>query len=94
MATDREHPHLASRAVPGIGGPGHDARTADGQSALRLHAGIATIAFVLCALVTVIFFLQGATVLGIVFGVVALGCVGVFAWASASRRQARRDPRG
>ncbi|WP_345611509.1 hypothetical protein [Pseudonocardia adelaidensis] len=76
--------------MPGVGGPGHDARTPDGQSALRLHAGIAAVAFVLCTLVTVIFFLQGATVLGVIFGAIALGCVGVFAWAFASRRAARR----
>jgi hypothetical protein len=89
MVAKRGHLHLTSRSVPGVGGPAGDASTPDGQSALRLHAGIATIAFMLCTLVTVIFFLQSAIVLGILFGVIGLGCVGVFAWATASRRQAR-----
>jgi Flp pilus assembly protein TadB len=89
MAANRGRLRLTSRSVPGVGGRAHDARTADGQSALRLHAGIATIAFILCTLVTVIFFLLGATVLGIIFGVIALGCVGAFVWATATRRQAR-----
>jgi hypothetical protein len=81
--------HFSSRSVPGAGGPASDARTPDGQSALRLHAGIATIAFVLCALVTVIFFLEGAPVLGIIFGVITLGCLGALGWATASMRRAR-----
>jgi Flp pilus assembly protein TadB len=93
MAAKRDHPHrLTGRSVPGVGGPGADPHTADGQSALRLHAGIATIAFMLCTLVTVIFFLMGTIVLGIIFGVIALGCLGMLAWAVASRRQARLRP--
>jgi hypothetical protein len=84
-----EHLHFSSWSVPGAGGPAGDARTPDGQSALRLHAGIATIAFVLCTLVTVIFFLEGETVLGIIFGVITLGCLGALGWATASRRRAR-----
>ena len=91
MAANRRRPHLTSRSVPGVGGPGGDARTPDGQSALKLHARIATVAFVLSVLVTVIFFLQSVIVLGVIFGVIALGCVGAFAWATASLRQARRD---
>ncbi|MFD1524644.1 hypothetical protein [Pseudonocardia yunnanensis] len=84
-----EHLHFSTQSVPGAGGPAADARTPDGQSALRLHAGIATIAFVLCTLVTVIFFLEGETVLGIIFGVITLGCIGAFGWATASLRRAR-----
>jgi hypothetical protein len=80
---------FTSRFVPGVAGRAGDASTVDGQSALRLHAGIAAVAFVLCTLVTVIFFLQREMVLGIIFAVIALGCVGVFAWATASMRQAR-----
>jgi hypothetical protein len=85
-----EHLRFFSQSVPGAGGPAGDARTADGQSALRLHAGIATIAFVLCTLVTVIFFLEGVTVLGIIFGAITLGCLGALGWATASRRRARQ----
>jgi hypothetical protein len=82
---------FTSRSVPGVGGRAGDATTVDGQSALRLHAGIAVVAFVLCTLVTVIFFLQREMVLGIIFAVIALGCVGIFAWATASRRQAQQS---
>ena len=89
MAAKWERLHLYSRSVPGAGGPAGDARTPDGQSALRLHAGIATIAFVLCTLVTVIFFLEGVIVLGIIFGVITLGCLGALGWATASMRRAR-----
>lgn len=84
-----EHLHFSSFSVPGAGGPAGDARTPDGQSALRLHAGIASVAFVLSTLVTVIFFLEGVTVLGIIFGVITLGCLGALGWATASRRRAR-----
>ncbi|GAA1239385.1 hypothetical protein [Pseudonocardia alaniniphila] len=84
-----EHMHFSSQSVPGAGGPAADARTPDGQSALRLHAGIATVAFVLSTLVTVIFFLEGQIVLGIIFGVITLGCIGAFGWATASLRRAR-----
>lgn len=84
------HLHFSSWSVPGAGGP--DTHTPDGRGALRLHAGIASIAFVLSTLVTVIFFLEGVTVLGIIFGVIALGCLGALGWATASRRRARPGP--
>jgi hypothetical protein len=91
MATKWDHLPFSSQSVPGVGGPAGDARTPDGQSALRLHAGIATVAFFLCALVTVIFFLDGTIVLGIIFGVLALSCLGALGWATASRRRGRSD---
>ena len=54
----------ADRSVPGFGGPNARAGSADGQAALRLHAVIAVIAFVLCAFVSGIFFWMGTPVLG------------------------------
>ena len=64
---------IGSRPVPGFGGPTSDERTSDGQSALRLHAGIAVIATVLCAFVTGIFVWLDTIPLAIVFAVLHRG---------------------
>jgi len=81
----------ANRSVPGIGGAPSDERSADGQQALRLHAGISVVAFVLCAFVCGIFVWLGSVPLAIVFGVLALGCLGALGWATARRNRGRRD---
>jgi Flp pilus assembly protein TadB len=78
----------ADRSVPGFGGPNNRAGSRDGQSALGLHAGIAVVAFVLCAFVSGIFFWLGTPVLGVIFAVIALACLGVLAWALRLRRRA------
>ena len=78
----------ADRSVPGFGGPNNRAGSADGQSALRLHAVIAVIAFVLCAFVSGIFFSMGTSVLGVIFAVIALACLGVLGWAVRLHRRA------
>jgi Flp pilus assembly protein TadB len=70
-------------AVPGTGGA--PVSTGDGQQGLRLHAVIAAIAFVLCAFVAVVFFSMGSVALGVVFAVIALVCVAIFAWALRRR---------
>jgi Flp pilus assembly protein TadB len=74
----------ADRSVPGFGGPNNRAGSRDGQSALRLHAGIA----VLCAFVSGIFFWMDTPILGVIFAVIALACLGVLAWALRLRRRA------
>ncbi len=79
-----------SRSVPGIGGASSDERSADGQQALRLHAGISVVAFVLCAFVCGIFIWLGSIPLAIVFGVGALGCLGTLGWAMTRRNRGRR----
>ena len=77
----------ADRSVPGFGGPNDRAGSRDGQAALRLHAVIAVIAFVLCAFVSAIFFWMGTPVLGVIFAVIALACLGVLGWAIRLRRR-------
>jgi Flp pilus assembly protein TadB len=90
--SSRHEARVSERSVPGIGGPGSVESAPDGQSALRLHAGIATIATILCAFVTGIFAWLGALVPAIVFGVIALCCLGILAWAVTRRRRAAPRP--
>lgn len=78
----------ADRPVPGAGAA--PASSADGQRALRLHAGIAVVAAVLCAFVTVVFFMLGTVVPAIVFAVLTVACLGVLAWAVSRRRAGQR----
>ncbi len=87
--TAAENLRRTGRGVPGIGGPDADEGAPDGQSALKLHAGISVVAFVLCVGVTAIFILEGTVVPAIVFGVMALGCVGTFFWANSRLRAGR-----
>jgi hypothetical protein len=102
MATDSENHgtdpaenlRRTGRGVPGIGGPDADEGAPDGQSALKLHAGISVVAFVLCVGVTAIFILEGTMVQAIVFGLLALGCVGTFVWANARLRAGRAAASG
>jgi Flp pilus assembly protein TadB len=82
----REERTSPGHAVPGTGGA--PAETRDGQQALRLHAGIAVIAFVLCAFVAGVFFWLGSPVLGVVFAVIAVACLAVLGWARRGRRRA------
>lgn len=77
--------------VPGSGGT--SASTRDGQQALRLHAGIAVVAFVLCGFVTGVFFYLGTPVLAVVFAVLAVACLGVLGWAMRRRRRGVAEPR-
>jgi Flp pilus assembly protein TadB len=83
----------ADRSVPGFGGPKSVAGAPDGQAALRLHAGIAVVAFVLCAFVSAIFFWLGTPVQGVIFAVIALACLGVLGWAVRLRRRSAPDRR-
>lgn len=80
----------SDRSVPGIGGSGSEESAADGQSALRLHAGIAAVATTLCIFVTAIFIWLGSTPLAIVFGLIALGSLGALVWALYRRRRGQR----
>lgn len=80
---------IKGRPVLGFGGPNSGSGSHDGQSALKLHRGISVLAFLLCVLVTVVFLMDGALVPAIVFAVVALACVGIFAWTSSQLRGAR-----
>jgi Flp pilus assembly protein TadB len=82
---------IGSRPVPGFGGPTSDERTSDGQSALRLHAGIAVVATVLSAFVTGIFVWLGAIPIAIAFAVVTVACVVTFGWAVRRRRRGARS---
>jgi VIT1/CCC1 family predicted Fe2+/Mn2+ transporter len=85
MASTRDTGAEQPRSVPGS--PGSSEASPDGQRALRLHAGIATIATILCAFVTVIFVLLGSIPLAVVFGVLTLVCLGILGWARARRRR-------
>lgn len=76
--------------VPGVGGPGAEVSSADGQRGLRLHAGIATVAVVLCAFVAWVFIGLGAWPLAVVFGVVGLASLGALGWALDRRRRGAR----
>jgi hypothetical protein len=80
---------IQGRRVWGFGGPTSGSGSHDGQSALKLHRGISVIAFLLCVLVVVVFILDDSLVPAIIFAVVALGCVGIFAWTSAQLRNTR-----
>lgn len=71
--------------MPGTGGA--PASTADGQQGLRLHAGIAVIATILCAFVAVVFFWLNTPILGVIFAVLALACLGILGWARRLMRQ-------
>jgi Flp pilus assembly protein TadB len=81
----REQASHDDHSVPGTGGA--PANTRDGQQGLRLHAGIAVVAFVLCAFVTGVFFWLGSPVLGAIFAVLALACVGALVWARRAQRR-------
>jgi Flp pilus assembly protein TadB len=82
---------IGSRPVPGFGGPTSDERTRDGQSALRLHAGIAAIATVLSAFVTGIFVWLHAIPVAIAFAVITVACVVALVWAEHRRRRGIRS---
>jgi hypothetical protein len=82
---------IGSRPVPGFGGPTSDERTRDGQAALRLHAGIAVVATVLCAFVTAIFVLFEAVTAAVVFGVLTVACIVAFGWAMHRKHRGARS---
>ncbi|WP_300018475.1 hypothetical protein [Pseudonocardia sp.] len=86
-STGDEHGR-ADPPVPGVGGAPES--SADGQQGLKLHAGIAAIATVLCVLVTVVFVGLGSWVLAVLFALVALASAGAFGLAVAHRRRGRR----
>lgn len=83
--TAHDHP------VPGA--PDATEDTVDGQRALRLHARIATIAVALCVFVAVVFRSLGSMPLAVVFGVIALLCLGVLGWALYRKRRGARTAR-
>jgi Flp pilus assembly protein TadB len=64
--------------------------SADGQQGLRLHAGIAVVASLLSAVVTVVFAWLGSWPLAVVFAVVTLAAVGALVWALRHRRRGAR----
>ena len=76
--------------VPGVGGPGGQESAADGQSGLRLHAGIAAVATVLCAFVTWVFLRLGSWPLAVVFAVIGLASLGALEWAISHQRRGKR----
>ena len=88
MSSTRDPKRRRIRSVPGTGGS--DETTPDGQRALRLHAGIAAIAVVLCGLVTGIFVMLGTITLAAAFGVIGLACLAIMLWALAHRRRGPR----
>jgi Flp pilus assembly protein TadB len=86
----REHMSQDDPSVPGTGGV--PSSTREGQQGLRLHAVISVIAFVLCAFVAVVFFWLGSVVLGVIFAVIAVACLGVLGWALRHRRDRAANP--
>lgn len=78
---------------PLVGGPGYDLASADGLSTLRLHAGIAMIATVLCLFVTGIFVYLGTITPAIIFAVIAVGCVAILVGAKARIRRGEQADR-
>ncbi|MBW0102718.1 hypothetical protein [Pseudonocardia sp. KRD291] len=92
---DREQTrHDEPRSVPGIGGPGSSEASPDGQSALKLHAGISVIGALLCAFVTVVFLWLGSLTPAIVFAVIGLASLGWLGWTLRRRRRGREESRG
>lgn len=81
----------AERPVPATGGPGPDEASGEGQRALRLHAGIATVAVVLSVFVTWIFVRLGSIPLAVVFGVVAALSLVILGWALFRKRRGNRE---
>lgn len=81
----------AERPVPATGGPGPDEASSEGQRALRLHAGIATVAVVLSVFVTWIFVRLGSIPLAVVFGVVAALSLVILGWALFRKRRGNRE---
>jgi Flp pilus assembly protein TadB len=76
-------------AVPGA--PDTTEDTPDGQRALRLHAGIATIATVLCLFVAAVFVHLGNVPLGVAFAAIAVLCLGALGWAMFRKRRGARS---
>jgi membrane associated rhomboid family serine protease len=76
--------------VPGTGGPGPDEASAEGQGALRLHAGTAAIAVVLSVFVTWIFVRLGSMPLAAAFGSVAAISLVILGWALYRKRRSDR----
>ncbi|RTL69771.1 MAG: hypothetical protein EKK42_06610 [Pseudonocardiaceae bacterium] len=72
-----------------VGGPGWAVNSHDGQSTLKLHAGISIMAVVLCLFVTWIFIHLGTITPAIIFGVVALICLGIFVGCRARLAKVR-----
>jgi len=79
------------RPVPGA--PDTTENTVDGQRALRLHAGIAIVAVVLCAFVAAVFLKLGVLVLAVAFAVIAVGCLAILGWAVRRKRRGQRASR-
>jgi Flp pilus assembly protein TadB len=79
------------RPVPATGGPGPDEASLDGQSALRLHAGIAAIAVVLSVFVTWIFVRLGSVPVAVVFGVIAVLSLLILGSALYRKRRGSRE---
>jgi Flp pilus assembly protein TadB len=79
------------RPVPGA--PDTTENTADGQRALRLHAGIAVIAFLLCTFVAVVFWNLNALPLAVIFAIVALLCLAALGRAIQRKRRGERAQR-
>ncbi|GAY07478.1 hypothetical protein [Pseudonocardia sp. N23] len=73
-----------------VGGPGWPVTSHDGQSTLKLHAGISVIATILCLLVVGIFIHLGTITPAIIFAVVALICVGIYVGCRAKLAKVRR----
>lgn len=88
MTDTGQHPEAADRPVPGVGGAPES--SADGQQGLRLHAGIAAVATVLCVGVTVVFAGMGSWVLAAVFALVAVASLAAGVWAVRHRRRGAR----
>lgn len=78
-----------ARPVPGIGGS--DERSIEGQSALRLHAGIAAVATVLCAFVTAIFVSYGSIPLAVAFGVIGATSLAILFYALRRKRRGEQS---
>lgn len=77
------------RRVPGA--PDTTENTSEGQQALRLHAGIAVIATLLCAFVAVVFLKLAAITLAVTFAVIALLCLAILGWALYRKRRGHQS---
>jgi hypothetical protein len=91
MTDTPKHDDIGSRPVAEFGGPASDERTRDGQSALRLRAGISVIATVLSAFVTGVFVYLDAPAPAIAFAVITVACVVTLIWAVHRRRRGARS---
>ncbi|MGI8815933.1 MAG: hypothetical protein ACR2G2_11845 [Pseudonocardia sp.] len=82
-------PQARVRTLPGVQASAPDTTedTVDGQRALRLHARIAVIAFMLCVFVTGVFYWLGSVPFAVMFAGIGVLTLAILGWALYRKRR-------